>query len=120
MCIAALLFTPLSLLIHSLFEIIIKLILLCIIIYSFYCNWRKLIIRQDKKSIIYLWYAEGKWGIKNKAGHCALGTLQGDSYKSPWFMILHIRVCTGSKRIIIPYDALKPIEYRALMLYMSY
>jgi hypothetical protein len=67
------------------------------------------------EAITYLWRdSKGRWGYQTQAGFRAIGALQGDSFRSQWLLILHIRLKTGSIQILVPRDAVSEAEYRLL------
>ncbi len=71
--------------------------------------------RHAKKSVVYIWQdSTGRWGCLTHHQKAATGELQGDSFKSTFFLVLRFRLKAGTRNVIVPVDALNPLEYRQL------
>jgi hypothetical protein len=76
--------------------------------------------RVDKAAIVRIWQdMQGRWGYQTRSGRVALGELKGDSFKTPFCIILRLRFKTHHRSICIPRDALSTEEYRILSTRLS-
>ena len=94
---------------------IIKIIGIMFLLTHFRQIYGVYIKRCFKLAITRIWQdSKGNWGFETRDGRIALGKLTGQSFKSPWLIILSLRL---KKRIIyipIPKDALNYRENRVL------
>lgn len=81
-----------------------------------YINLMELHVKRTaKKSVILIWQdTDGRWGCLTFAKKAAIGELKGDSLKCTLFLMLRFKFKSGVRHVIIPVDALNPVEYRHL------
>lgn len=89
--------------------------------YDFCRVYRLYVNRSAKGSVVSIWQnSNGQWGCKTKDGYQAIGTLLGDSYTSPWILVLRFRFQHHSKLVVIPADAMSVAQYRILYVRLNF
>jgi hypothetical protein len=77
--------------------------------------WQVHVTRTHKHAVTKLWQnAKGEWGCILKNKHRVTTKVAGDSFKSPWLIILRLRTMSRTISVVIPVDMLSNIQYRTL------
>lgn len=97
------------------FPLLIKLISIAFLCWDYTKKLNLYARRSAKRAIVQLWQdTKGRFGYTDNKGQSAITNLIGDSYKSSFFLILHLKSKTKKQSIFIPRDALSSEEYRLL------
>jgi hypothetical protein len=110
--------TPFFIILSS--NLLIKCLLSLLLIFHFFYIVDLHLIKNNNKSVIKIWYKNGRFIFETRNGTKASGPLFGDSFISNYLIILRFKLKKSNKIVLIPADALGVDEYKILCTYLKF